>query len=170
MHLRKTELNWFWLFYDLQLKNLILTLEIFLNLWCYFLFKYHVWNVCIHFSFLNKYRFFSLQISYWTKGWIFLSFFCIAVNHIYYFCLFQTHFAIKDFKIFSPSSWGKTKGETNKENDFIQSFHFWSWFLPAMNFIPELSFTVLQRWKKLLYPIKSKFIFGVNVGEVWRMI
>lgn len=48
-----------------------------------------------------------------------VGFFFIAVNQIYYLCLLQTHFAIKDFKIFSAPSGGIPKGETNKEDDFI---------------------------------------------------
>lgn len=45
--------------------------------------------------------------------------FFIAVNQIYYLRLLQTHFATKDFKIFSVPSGGITKGETNKEDNFI---------------------------------------------------
>lgn len=58
---------------------------------------------------------FFLQVSFWNNDWIFFFFF-IGANHIYYLCLLEAHFAIKDFKVFSPSSGGITKHETNKED------------------------------------------------------
>lgn len=99
-----------------MLTTVILALKIFLNTAdAILIFKYHVRKVCIHFS-VNMDVF---PLTVLLKEGVDFSFFFIAVNQIYYLCLLQTHFAIKVFKILSPSSGGITKGETNKEDDFI---------------------------------------------------
>lgn len=127
--------------------------------------------------FLNKYRCFSFKYLFEIRvGYCFFVLFGILFLFFasFYSCqsniLFvstSNSFCNKGFQNLLSFFWGSNK-EWNKQGRWLYVLLSFQILVPSCYELhARVLFLIQTKWKKHLYPIKSKFTFGVNVEEHW---